>query len=77
MCDNKTNLPGRNHVKFRFLHETDPDSVKYSPTIVEFNPISPGGGIPPLKFFLHYPKTPQAIKLKLSNCKDTPFRHIL
>ena len=27
--------------------------------------------------FLHHPKTSQAIKLKLSDFKDTPLRHIL
>ena len=31
---------------------------------------------PPLLFFLRYPKTPQAIKLKLSDFKDTPLRHL-
>ena len=34
-------------------------------------------GIRPLLFFLHYPKTAQGIKLKLSDFKDTPLRHIL
>ena len=28
-------------------------------------------------FFLHHPKTAQGIKLKLSDFKDTPLRHIL
>ena len=28
-------------------------------------------------FFLHHPKTAQAIKLKLSDFKDTPLRHLL
>ena len=32
---------------------------------------------PPPLFFLHHPKTPQSIKLKLSDVKDTPLRHIL
>ena len=36
-----------------------------------------GGGIRPLLFFLHHPKTAQGIKLKLSDFKDTPLRHIL
>ena len=38
-----------------------------------------GGGAKyaPLLFFLHHPKTAQGIKLKLSNFKDTPLRHIL
>ena len=31
----------------------------------------------PLMFFLHHPKTAQGIKLKLSDFKDTPLRHIL
>ena len=31
----------------------------------------------PLLFFLHHPKTAQGIKLKLSDFKDTPLRHIL
>ena len=45
-----------------------------------FNPILPGEGgrkIRPLLFFLHHPKTAQGIKLKLSDFKDTPLRHIL
>ena len=39
----------------------------------------PGGGgkIRPLLFWLHHPKTAQAIKLKLSDFKDTLLRHIL
>ena len=41
-----------------------------------FNPILPGGGILPLMFFLHNPKTAQGIKLKLPDFKDTPLRHI-
>ena len=41
------------------------------------NPILPGGGICPLLFFLHHPKTAQGIKLKLSDFKDTLLRHIL
>ena len=43
------------------------------------NPILPGGGggIYPLLFFLHHPKTAQGIKLKLFGFKDTPLRHIL
>ena len=32
---------------------------------------------PPLLFFLHHPKTAQDIKLKLSDFKNTPLRHIL
>ena len=38
-----------------------------------------GGGqnTPPFLFFLHHPKTAQDIKLKLSDFKDTPLRHIL
>ena len=36
-----------------------------------------GGKIRPLLFFLHHPKTAQHIKLKLSDFKDTPLRHIL
>ena len=31
----------------------------------------------PFLFFLHHPKTAQDIKLKLSDFKDTPLRHIL
>ena len=44
-----------------------------------FNPILPGGGgkIHPLLFFLHHPKTAKAIKLKLSDFKDTSLRHLL
>ena len=47
-----------------------------------FNPILPGGGggaktCPPLLFFLHHRKTDLGIKLKLSDFKDTPLRHIL
>ena len=44
------------------------------------NPILPGGGgakYAPLLFFLHHPKTAKGIKLKLSDFKDTPLRHIL
>ena len=48
---------------------------------LNFNPILPEGGggegILPLLFFLHHPKTAQGIKLKLSDFKDTPLRHIL
>ena len=36
-----------------------------------------GGKIRPLLFFLQHPKTAQGIKLKLSDFKDTPLRHIL
>ena len=46
-----------------------------------FNPILPGGGggakYASFLFFLHHPKTAQAIKLKLSDFKDTPLRHLL
>ena len=35
------------------------------------------GAIRPLLFFLHHAKTAQGIKLKLSDFKDTPLRHIL
>ena len=31
----------------------------------------------PPPVFLHHPKTAQGIKLKLSDFKDTPLRHIL
>ena len=41
------------------------------------NPILPGGDSAPLVFFFHHPETPQAIKLKLSDFKDTSLRHIL
>ena len=41
------------------------------------NPILPGIKYSPLLFFLHHPKTAQGIKLKLSDFKDTPLRHIL
>ena len=46
---------------------------------LRLNPILPGGEgkIRPLLFFLHHPKTAQGIKLKLSDFKDTPLRHIL
>ena len=36
-----------------------------------FNPILPGGGL------LHHPKRAQDIKLKLSDFKDIPVRHLL
>ena len=38
-----------------------------------------GGKIrpPPVPVYPHYPKTAQGIKLKLSDFKDTPLRHIL
>ena len=36
-----------------------------------------GGEYAPLLFFLHYPKTAEGIKLKLSDFKDTPLRHFL
>ena len=44
-----------------------------------FNPILRGGGgkIRPPLFFLHHPKTAQGIKLRHSDFKDTPLRHIL
>ena len=42
-----------------------------------FYPILPGGrGIPPPRVFRH-PETPQAVKLKLSDFKDTSLRRIL
>ena len=44
------------------------------------NPILPwGGGVDaaPLTFFFHHPETAQAMKLKLSDFKDTCLRHIL
>ena len=44
-----------------------------------YNPILPGeggGGIAPLMFFFHHPETAQAMKLKLSDFKDTCLRHI-
>ena len=43
-----------------------------------FNPILPGGWgkIRPLLFFLHHPNTAKDIRLKLSDLKDTPLRHI-
>ena len=43
------------------------------------NPILSGGGgqNTPLPVFLHHPKTAQGIKLKFSDFKDTPLRHIL
>ena len=44
------------------------------------NPVLPGGEQntpPPPPVFLHHPKTAQGIKLKLSDFKDTPLRHIL
>ena len=36
-----------------------------------------GGGFRPLMFFFHYPETAQAMKLKLSDFKDTCSGHIL
>ena len=47
-----------------------------------FNPILPGGGgrgadSAPLMFSFHHSETPQAMKLKLSDIKDTSLRHIL
>ena len=36
-----------------------------------------GGGICPPPVFLHHPETAQVNKLKLSDFKDTPLRHIL
>ena len=36
-----------------------------------------GAKYAPLLFFLHHPKTAQLIKLKLSDFKDAPLRHIL
>ena len=36
-----------------------------------------GAKYAPLLFFLHHPETAQGIKLKLSDFKDTPLRHIL
>ena len=42
--------------------------------------LSPGGGgriSSPLMFFFHHPETAQAMKLKLSDFKDTCLRHIL
>ena len=46
-----------------------------------FNPILPGGGggadSASLMFFFHHPETAQAMKLKLSDFKDTCLRHIL
>ena len=52
-------------------------SILYLP----LNPILPGRGggakYASLLFFLHHPKTAQAIKLKLSDFKYTPLRHLL
>ena len=36
-----------------------------------------GGDSAPSCFFLHHPETAEAIKLKLSDLKDTSLRHIL
>ena len=36
-----------------------------------------GGNTPPPVYPLHHPKTAQNIKLKLSDFKDTPSRHLL
>ena len=36
-----------------------------------------GGQNTPALVFLHHPKTTQGIKLKLSDFKDTPLRHLL
>ena len=36
-----------------------------------------GGQNTPPNVFLHHPKTAKGIKLKLSDFKDTPLRHIL
>ena len=45
------------------------------------NPILPGGvegaKYAHLLFFLHHPKTAQGIKLKDSDFKDTPLKHLL
>ena len=48
-----------------------PTQVAFFKFFVHFNPILPGGGGG------HHPKTAQGIKLKLSDFKDTPLRHIL
>ena len=48
---------------------------------MQLKPILPGeGGLDsatPLMFFFHHPETTQAMKLKLSDFKDTCLRHIL
>ena len=49
-------------------------------TRITLNPILPGGrggGFRPLIVFFHHPETAQAMKLKLSDFKDTCLRHIL
>ena len=75
-----------------FIHETEGHSLRLSypshpsfPDVIltkaqlRFIPILPGGegGFRPLMFFFHHPETTQAMKLKLSDFKDTCLRHIL
>ena len=49
----------------------------YNIGIISFNPILPGGEGADSAFFFHHTETAQAMKLKLSDFKDTCLRHIL
>ena len=80
ICDSTLFIRQRfqNHV---LSHDKSLQAVNSEVTSV--NPILPGlltwGGRipPPLMFFFHHHKTAQAMKLKLSDLKDTCLRHIL
>ena len=59
---------------------TVPSNVANIAETLTLSYLGGGGGegkIRPLLFFLHHPKTAQGIKLKLSDFKDTPLRHVL
>ena len=63
------------------LHENT-DFYRIREKVVQPSPLPQpyltGGRIPPpLRFFFHHPETPQAIKLKHSDFKDTSLRHTL
>ena len=53
-----------------------PSKMRFCVTFLFLNPILPGGGADSC-FFFHHPETAQAMKLKLSDFKDTCFKHIL
>ena len=52
-------------------------NMELNPLTLSYPRWGGGGKICPLLFFLHHPKTAEAIKLKLSDFKDTLLRHIL
>ena len=52
-------------------------NIEHNPLTLSYGGGGGGRNTPPLFCFLHHPKTAEGIKLKLSDFKDTPLRHIL